>query len=423
MKNITIKIAIFFKLITESISFAIGSLKGDKFRTFLSLFGVTIGIFSIVSVFTAIDALKANVETGLNSLGSNTVYIDRFPWTPDETGEYRWWEFMTRPSVKIEEFSFIKDNSKTIEGIAFVSSTNLNLKYKRFYINNINVVAPTYEWEKINNLNIEKGRYFSIYESKTSNPVAIIGHEIAQTLFPEEDPLNKVISVGNSKATVIGVLRKSGESIVNVFDNDNSIIIPYSSASTIFNVKRASTMITAIPKADVDREEFIQELRNLMRSIRRLKPQQKDSFAINEMTFILNSTKQIFSGINLAGWIIGGFSILIGGFGIANIMFVSVKERTNLIGIQKALGAKKFTILTQFLSEAVFLAIAGGAFGILFVFLVVVALGDIEAFPMKLSIYNIIRGLIISSTIGIIAGFLPAKTAADLNPVDAINSK
>ena len=182
-------------------------------------------------------------------------------------------------------------------------------------------------------------------------------------------------------------------------------------------------MITAIPKADVDREEFIQELRNLMRSIRRLKPQQKDSFAINEMTFILNSTKQIFSGINLAGWIIGGFSILIGGFGIANIMFVSVKERTNLIGIQKALGAKKFTILTQFLSEAVFLAIAGGAFGILFVFLVVVALGDIEAFPMKLSIYNIIRGLIISSTIGIIAGFLPAKTAADLNPVDAINSK
>ncbi len=423
MKNITIKIAIFFKLITESISFAIGSLKGDKFRTFLSLFGVTIGIFSIVSVFTAIDALKSNVETGLNSLGSNTVYIDRFPWSPDETGEYKWWEFMTRPAVKIEEFNFLKENSKTLDNIAFVSSTNLNLKYKRYYINNINVVAPTYDWEKINNLNIEKGRYFSIYESKTSNPVAIIGYEIAQTLFPEENPLNKVIRVGNSKALVIGVLKKSGESIVNVFDNDNSIIIPYSSASTIFNVKRASTMITATPKEDINREEFIQELKNLMRSIRRLKPQQKDSFAINEMTFILNSTKQIFSGINLAGWIIGGFSILIGGFGIANIMFVSVKERTNLIGIQKALGAKKFTILTQFLAEAVFLAIAGGAFGILFVFLVVVALGDIEAFPMKLSVYNILRGLIISSTIGVIAGFLPAKTAADLNPVDAINSK
>lgn len=201
------------------------------------------------------------------------------------------------------------------------------------------------------------------------------------------------------------------------------MLIPYSYAGTLFNVKRSESMICLKPKAGVSRDEFIQEIKLLLRAVRRLSPKQKDNFALNEMTFLLNSTKEIFAGISLAGWVIGGFSILIGGFGIANIMFVSVKERTNLIGIQKALGAKKYTILTQFLTEAAVLALAGGAIGILLVSIVVVVFGSSETFPMQLSIYNIIRGLVISSVIGIVSGFLPAYTAANLNPVDAINSK
>jgi putative ABC transport system permease protein len=412
-----------FKLIFESISFAFGSLKGDRFRTFLSLFGVSIGIFSIVTVFTAIDALQKNVESGLDSFGGNTLYIQEFPWEPPAGEEYKWWEYRKRPSPKYEEFQFIKSQSKTIEGIAFVAFTQKNIRYKRNSFNEGFITAPTSDWDKISKVEIEMGRYFSTFEAQSSIPVVIIGNAIYEALFKGEDPINKVIKLGNSTARVIGVQKKAGESLINIFDTDNSIIVPYRYASTIINVRNSGTMICVKPLSTANRDEFLQEIKLLLRSARRLKPNQPDNFALNEMTFLLNQTKAIFGGINLAGWIIGGFSILIGGFGIANIMFVSVKERTNLIGIQKALGAKKYMILTQFLAEAAALALAGGIIGLIMVMGVVLATQGNESFPMELSVYNIIRGLLISSVIGIVSGFIPAYTASKLNPVDAINSK
>lgn len=417
------KFALIFKLILESIYFAFGSLKGDMFRTFLSLFGVSIGIFSIVTVFTAIDALEKNVETGLNSLGSNTVYIQEFPWEPPQDEEYKWWEYRKRPAPKYEEYLFLKNNSKYSESVCFVCFTNITAKYKRNSFSGGFITAPTYEWNQVSNVELESGRYFSMNETESSVPVVILGYSAAEKLFAGEDPINKVIKLGSSNALVIGVQKKAGESIVNIFDTDNSILIPYSFATVLFNVKNAGTMISLKPKNNVERDNYISEVRQLMRAIRRLKPKQNDNFAVNEMTFLLKQTEAIFGGINLAGWIIGGFSILIGGFGIANIMFVSVKERTNLIGIQKALGAKKYTILTQFLAEAATLAIIGGAIGILIVSLIVLAFGGSSSFPMELSIGNIIKGLLISSVIGVVSGFVPAYTASNLNPVDAINSK
>ena len=413
-----------FKLMLESISFAFGSLRGDKFRTFLSLFGVSIGIFSIVTVFTAIDALKSNVESGLNSFGGQTVYVQQFPFAPPEGEEYKWWEYMNRPSPKFEEYLFLKSNARHIDAAAYVVFTNRTLKYKRASFSNGFITAATPEWGQIANVEIEKGRYFSHYEANSSIPAVILGYEVAASLFSNgEDPLDKIIKIGSASARVIGVQKKAGESIVNIFDTDNSILITYNFAATIMNVKSTESMICVTPTSTVEREEFLQEMRQLLRAARRLKPKQNDNFALNEMTFLLNQTKAIFGGINMAGWIIGGFSILIGGFGIANIMFVSVKERTNLIGIQKALGAKKYMILTQFLAEAAVLALAGGAIGLLLVGGVVLALRGNESFPMTLSFYNIFRGLMISSVIGIVAGLLPAWTAANLNPVDAINSK
>ncbi|HNW48288.1 MAG: ABC transporter permease [Bacteroidales bacterium] len=417
------RITMIIKLIFESIRFAFGSLKGDKFRTFLSLFGVSIGIFSIVTVFTAVGALQKNVESGLNSFGGNTVYVQQFPFAPPEGEEYKWWEYMNRPMPKYEEYLFLKSQSKTIAATSFVVFTNRTVTYKRASFNSGFITAATYEWGEIANIEIDRGRYFSQFEAQSSTPVVILGNEVANALFGFENPINKVIKVGNANARVIGVQKKAGESIVNIFDTDNSILISYTFASTIMNVKRTESMICIKPIDGVDRDESIQEMRQLLRSIRRLKPKQNDNFALNEMTFLLSQTKAIFGGINLAGWIIGGFSILIGGFGIANIMFVSVKERTNLIGIQKALGAKKYIILTQFLAEAAALALAGGAIGILMVLGVVLALHGNESFPMELTAYNVFRGLFISSIIGIVAGLLPAYTAANLNPVEAINSK
>ncbi|HRT33878.1 MAG TPA: ABC transporter permease [Bacteroidales bacterium] len=417
------QITIISKLVYESILFAYSSLKGDKFRTFLSLFGVSIGIFSIVTVFTAIDALRNNVATGLNSFGGNTLYIQEFPWAPPEGEEYKWWEYRKRPATKIEEFQYINANSKTAEASAFVIFTSKNIRYKRNSFNSGFITAPTSDWDKISNVEIENGRYFSPFEAQSSTPVAVIGNSVAEALFAGEDPINKIIKVGQSNVKVIGVTKKAGESIVNIFDTDNSITVPYRFMSTLVNARNTSSMICVKPLDNVDRDEFLLEMKLLMRSVRRLSPKQSDNFALNEMTFLLNQTKSIFKGINLAGWIIGGFSILIGGFGIANIMFVSVKERTNLIGIQKALGAKRYIILTQFLAEATFLALAGGIIGLLMTLAIVLIVGGNAAFPMELSAYNIFRGLFISSIIGITAGFIPAYTAARLNPVDAINSK
>lgn len=413
------------KLILESIAFAFGSLKSDKFRTFLSLFGVSIGIFSIVMVFTAIDALGKNVNRGLSTLNSSSVFIQQFPWGPEEgESEYKWWEYLSRPQPKYREFLFLREKLTTAKATSFAAFTNKNVKYKRSSFNNASIISPAEDWDKVTSVEIEKGRYFSPYELESAVAVAIIGNSVAENLFlGGEDPLNKIIKIGGERLRVIGVNKKAGESIVNIFDTDNSVTIPYSYAEKLFNVNNSGTIICTMPADEVDRATFLQEIKQLMRAVRRIKPTKNDNFAINEMTFMLTQVESIFSGINLAGWIIGGFSILIGGFGIANIMFVSVKERTNLIGIQKALGAKKYTILIQFLAEAAALALLGGLIGLLIVFGVIAAVGNTGSFPMELSVYNIIRGLLIASIIGIVSGFVPAYTASNLNPVDAINSK
>src|SRR3989339_887114 len=209
------RLTVVIKLVIESIRFAFGSLKGDRFRTFLSLFGVSIGIFSIVTVFTAIDALQKNVESGLNSFGGNTLYIQEFPWEPPQGEEYKWWEYRKRPAPKYEEFQFIKNEAKTADAVAFVIFTNRNIRYKRNSFSGGFITAPTSDWDKISNVEIEQGRYFSTFEAQSSTPVVILGFSVAEALFKGEDPLNKVIKVGSSTARVIGVQKKAGESIVN----------------------------------------------------------------------------------------------------------------------------------------------------------------------------------------------------------------
>jgi ABC-type antimicrobial peptide transport system, permease component len=418
------KTVIMLKLMYESISFALASLKGDKFRTFLSLFGVSIGIFSIVTVFTVVDAMRANVSSGLSAFGSDVVYIQKFfPDFEEGETEFKFWEYMSRPNITYDEFLFLKANAKNSEAIVFATNASLMIKYKRNSLSNAYVYAHTYEWDKVSSFELESGRYFSAYEMQSSIPAVILGSSVAETLFQGEDPLNKTIKVGKSNVVVIGVMKFEGESMVSIIDNDNSILVPYTFAGNLFDVKRSDGFMIASPKVNANREDFLQELRQIMRAIRRLPPKEKDSFSIVQMTFLLDMVDDIFSGIAMAGWIIGGFSILIGGFGIANIMFVSVKERTNLIGIQKSLGAKKYVILTQFLTEAAFLALAGGAVGLLIVQLAVIIIGGSGQFPITLSLGNILQGLMISSVIGIVAGFVPARNAANLNPVEAINSK
>jgi len=411
---------IFLKFLKESFLFALNALIANKLRTFLSLLGITVGIFAIISVFTVIGSLESNIRKSIESLGENVVYIQKYPWTLDMS--LAWWDIIKRPVPKIQEVDEIKRRSQKASVVAFSIQTNKTVKYRNNSAERTFIWANSHDFEKIQSFELEKGRYFSLLESATGRNSALMGSDLAKDLFENWDPIGKEIKIMGRKVIVIGVLEKQGTSN---FDEglDNVVLIPINFARNIINIRndQLNPMITVKAKENITDDELIDELKGIMRSIRRLKPTEKDDFSINRASFITQMLAPIFAMINLTGAIIGGFSILVGGFGIANIMFVSVKERTNIIGIQKALGAKNYFILLQFLYESVLLALTGGIVGLILVFIGAVFISYISEFNISLTLGNIISGLLISAIIGIISGFAPAYSASKLNPVEAIN--
>jgi len=412
---------IFIRLLRESFISAFISLITNKLRTFLSLMGITIGIFAIVSVFTVIDAMENFVKDSIKTLGDNMVYVQKWPWGGG--GEYPWWKYLSRPEPTLAESEEILRRSNLTEAVAFGVGGNRTVHYKNNYIEELEVAGYSHDYEKIRSFEMESGRYFSLYESNTGKPRAVIGSEAAKQLFQNENPVGKEIKIDGKKILVIGVFKKEGEDMFDV-SNDKRVILPINYVKYIFNLNQDNigkfVMVKAKPNITTD--ELIDELRGIMRSIRRLKPTEEDDFALNKSSLVAEAFKSIFSIIDITGIIIGGFSILVGGFGIANIMFVSVKEQTKLIGIQKALGAKNYFILLQFLYEAVVLSLIGGILGLLLIFIGTILVGKFSDMSFSLSMGNIVFGLVISISVGIISGFMPARKAARLNPVEAIAS-
>lgn len=410
---------IVLKLIRESFKFAIDALIINKVRTVLSLTGITIGIFSIISVFTVFDSLEYSIKSEINSLGSDILFIQKWPWAMG--GDYAWWKYWQRPNPKLSELKMIKLRSNTVENGTFMFAVSRNISYRTNIVEGAKVNAITYDYPKILNLDIGEGRFFTEQEDKSGKNVVILGYDLAKSLFPDEDPLGKRVKIFGRRLYVIGVLNKKGS---DVFGNspDKQAFVPVAFARGVVDIRNMGTTIIVKAKPGVTIEEMKDELTGIMRSIRKLKPAADDNFALNQTDIISKGFDQLFGVIAIVGWIIGGFSLLVGGFGIANIMFVSVKERTNQIGIQKALGAKRYFILLQFLFEAVFLSLLGGAVGLLLVFLLSWGVKSLFDFPMFLSMQNIILGITVSATIGFISGFIPAWTASRLDPVEAIRA-
>jgi len=288
------------------------------------------------------------------------------------------------------------------------------------------LVGGSYTYKDIFNVPIERGRYFTENESNKGNNVAVIGANIAKALFGNESSLGKEIKIKGQKYFIIGVMEKEGESFMGTPSNDDNCIIPYTSFRKIYNTgtgrwneKSSSIGIKGLAE-DVGLVQMEYELKGLLRSRRGLRPKDADNFALNRPEAIMKIIGGVFDVIGVAGWIIGGFSILVGGFGIANIMFVSVRERTNIIGIQKSLGAKNYFVLFQFLFESVFLSFLGGGIGLLLVFLLsLISLGSLE---LVLTLRNVALGIGVSVTIGMIAGIVPAAMAARMDPVEAIRA-
>jgi len=413
---------IFLKLFRESFLFAFDSLRQNKLRTLLSLLGVTIGIFTIIAVKSAVDTLRYNLQTSVNKLGSNSIYIQKWPWGGGE--DFPWWKYLQRPVPRIRDFEEVQRRSQTALAVSYeVGIANRTIKYKSNTIEGAQIGAASQDHDKTWNFDFTSGRYFTEMESRTGAPVVIIGFDIAANLFPYETPIGNKIKVMGRYVTIIGVFAKEGNDILGI-SNDKSILLPLNFARNIIDIQDQSygPQIVVKGKPGLTDEDVESEIRGVMRSIRRLRPGEEDNFALNKTSIVSQQLDQVFGVLNVAGAIIGGFSILVGGFGIANIMFVSVRERTNIIGIQKSLGAKNYFILLQFLIEAIILCLMGGLIGLGMVYggtFLVKWMIDIQVI---LNFHNIMVGLFTSVAIGVISGIVPAYSASRLDPVEAIRS-
>ena len=409
------------KIVWLSFLMAMQELKVNKLRTFLSLFGITIGIFCIIGVLATLDSLEAKVQNDIKSFGDNTIYIDK--WQYSGGNDYPWWKYLKRPEPKFEELKYVVQKSTLIENGAFFVSTIANVNYLDNILKNVNLYGITEKFNAIQTLNVEWGRYFNEQEFERGISNCIIGNKIAEDLFGNvSKAIGKQILYNGKRLYIIGVLKKIGSSFVGGFNYDESILLNYTYFTGVYNPKFCNPFIIIKAKKNVQSAVLSNELTGIMRQIRRLKPNQEDDFSCNDVAEFSNQVTQFFGSVKLGGWAIAGLSLLVGMFGVANIMFVTVRERRSQIGLKKALGAKRKVILAEFLIESAFLCIIGGLLGLSLVWILTLVLNSVLPFHLFIATSVIVLALTICIILGMIAGFLPASAASKMNPVEAIRS-
>lgn len=412
---------IYVRLLKESFGFALNALRNNKLRTLLSLLGVTVGIFSIIAVLAAVDSLDRKIKKDLSTLDKNTVYLLKFSFGPTDVPQWKREQF---PDVTYEEYEYLKRSVNDVEAMAYMFFTKReNVKYEGVTVSSISVMPTTYEFENIQKLVFKEGRFFNESESNSGAPLIVLGHDVAKNLFDGLDPIGKKVRLYGQKFTVIGVLKKVGAGIFGEED-DTTVYLPVNFVRRLYgdNNETLTPSMFIKPVEGVDMDAFKGELSTKLRNFRGLKVGEIDNFFINVLSGFTDILDGLISQMNVIGWIIAGFSLLVGGFGIANIMFVSVKERTNLIGIQKSLGAKNRFILLQFLFEAIVLCVIGGIIGLILVWIIALVLTNALDFEFVLSFWNIVLGTFLAAFIGLLAGIIPAISASKLDPVEAIRS-
>ncbi len=410
------------KIIKESAVFAWGSLVANKLRTLLSLLGIVIGILVIIGVLAVADALKKNVNDTLSKLGSDIVYVHKWPW---EGGwDYPWWKYFLRPQPSVGDAEQIIKRSELAENVSYCVDFQRPVKFRDNYVNNASINGVWLYYEKVQEIKIASGRYFTDAEIRAGRKVVVIGHHIATNLFGNQDPVGSMIKIKGENFAVVGVLKAEGEGLFSI-GIDETVYVPFFAARNMVDLNNWNVQqeILVKPKPGVTSAQLKDELTGIMRSIRKQQPKEENNFSLNEANMAKKQFGSIFDILYIIVFVIGGFAMLVGVFGTTNIMFVSVKERTNIIGIQKALGAKRAFILLQFLVESMILSVLGGVIGLVLAFVATTLVGILLDFSMPLSAYRIMTGLLISSVAGVVAGIIPAYSASRLDPVEAIRSK
>lgn len=395
----------------------------NKLRTFLSLFGITIGIFCIIGVLTTVGSLERNIQDQVKSLGTNTIYIDKWDYSAGGGPDYPWWKYVNRPSPKFQEMKQISERTPGALYVAFRIKVTDNVEYNSNSLSNINLYGISEDFENIQPVEVQYGRYLSNAEFDRGSNAVVIGIEVAEKLFgTAEVAIGKEIVSRGKTISVIGVIKKQGKQIIGGWNFDQSIIIPYRFARNMMNELKADPLIIVQGKENVTSKALKDELTGVMRAIHKLTPMKEENFALNDINDFSDVISSAFVSLNIGGWAIAGLSLIVGMFGVANIMFVSVRERTSQIGLKKAIGAKSRVILAEFLLESAFLCIIGGLIGLTLVFGLTKILTNALDFPVYISTSNMALAIGICIVVGIIAGFIPARQAARMDPVVAIRS-
>ncbi len=406
--------------LSESWKIAVAQMRSNKTRSMLTALGVIIGIVAVTLMGTAIGGIQTGFDKSMSVFGDDVLYVEQWPWRQVDD----WWNYRDRKKIRTEYADPINrmiaatPNSNLVVAVPS-SALFRSIKYADNEVSNILVRGTVADYIITSTFEFKLGRFFNDIESRDGASVCVIGYDVADALFPSQSPLDKSVLINGQSFKVIGVISRQG-TFLGLFSLDAIVVMPLPAFQKYFSAKSDSDILVKV-KDKTKLNEAKDELTGLMRRVRALPPEKKDDFSINEQQALKSTLDPIKNSIAIAGLFITGLSLFVGAIGIMNITFVSVKERTKEIGTRKALGARRRTILLQFLIESTALCLLGGLIGLSFAYVLCFGIGAaFPSFPIQFSLGLVMVSMLVSVLTGLVSGFAPAWSASRLDPVTAL---